>query len=194
MLFDLISACFMHSSWVTAQSRATPLLATPQGNNSVFFFCCASHHRSSSLSPVLSPFRQYRHVQHLCTALSSRCTGRHLSAKTLTNRDRDERSHDSPSPHPAHTLSEDTDVSAEPRLAHWHSQCHLMFCLAVSTVRRALLLATWLGPEAWAQKGGGNKDGDKSSSTVAKPAAPNDVCLKLLCVCVCACAVHASAF
>lgn len=133
------------------QHKAAPLRCWRHHKATILcFFFCASHHRPSSLSPVLSPFRQYRHVQHLCTALSSRCAGRHLSAKTLTNRDRDERSHDSPSPHPAHTLSEDTDVSAEPRLAHWHSQCHLMFCLAVSTVRRALLLATWLGPEAWA--------------------------------------------
>lgn len=108
-----------------------------------------------SVSHSAPLFTQCRHVQHLCTAPSSRRAGRHLSAKTLTNRDRDERSHDSPSPHRAHTLSEDTDVSA----AHWHSQCHLMFCLAVRTALRD-----------WAQKCERGqvepiKTSDKSSST-----------------------------
>lgn len=98
-----------------------------------------------------------------------------------------------------HTRCQRTLTSAPSRgwLAHWLCQCHLMFCLAVSIVRRARLLATWLGPEAWAERGGGNKDSDESSSTTTKPAAPNDVCLKLLCVCVCwprACRAHASAF
>lgn len=45
----------------------------------------------------------------------SQYTGRRATAETLTNRDRDGRSHDSASPHPVCSLSKDTDVMGRTR-------------------------------------------------------------------------------
>ena len=54
-------------------------------------------------------------TQLSCINPSSQYTGRRATAETLTNRDRDGRSHDSASPHPACSPSKDTDVTGRTR-------------------------------------------------------------------------------
>lgn len=120
--------------------------------------CCIKS--TASLSSSLSVCLSASLILSLWTVLvvrsshasnpSSQYTGRRATAETLTNRDRDGRSHDSASPHPVCAPRRRTLTSwAGPELVQWLCQCHLMFCLAVSIVCWAPLLLSLLAWQPW---------------------------------------------